>query len=317
MSTADAARLHQNAQGIATILASVLTMAFADAVVKLVSAEMTLWQVFVVRSLVAVPLLAVLLYARRIGLLPRAPGWALLRSALLVCAWIAYYAALPVLTLSVAAVAVYTNPIITTLLSAALIREPVGRRQWAGVLLGFLGAVTVLRPGTEAFNGYTLLPMLSAVLYSVAMVLTRSRCRGETAFVLALSLHAGFLVTGLVATVAIALLGASAETTALAPFLLGGWGPMGAREWGLMVLTGVLAAGYFVGVARAYQIAAPSVIATFDYGYLVAAALWGFVLFAERPDLPTVAGMILIGAAGVLVARPAAPRVTPATVRAA
>ena len=81
---------------------------------------------------------------------------------------------------------------------------------------------------------------------------------------------------------------------------------MGAREWGLMALLGALSAGYFVGVARAYQIAAPSIIATFDYAYLVSAALWGFLLFSETPDHLTVGGMILITMAGLLVAAPSA-----------
>ena len=87
-----------------------------------------------------------------------------------------------------------------------------------------------------------------------------------------------------------------------------GWAPMGLREWGLMGLLGVLSAAYFVGVARAYQIAAPSVVATFDYAYLVSAALWGFVFFAEKPGLPTVGGMILITAAGLLVAAPSSSK---------
>jgi drug/metabolite transporter (DMT)-like permease len=69
-----------------------------------------------------------------------------------------------------------------------------------------------------------------------------------------------------------------------------------------MALIGALSAIYFLGVARAYQIAAPSVIATFDYAYLVSAAVWGFVFFAETPDLLTIGGMILITAAGLLVA---------------
>ena len=69
-----------------------------------------------------------------------------------------------------------------------------------------------------------------------------------------------------------------------------------------MALLGALSAAYVVGVARAYQVAAPSVIATFDYAYLVSAALWGFVFFSEKPDLLTIGRMILITGAGLLVA---------------
>ena len=57
------ARPDRTALGIGIILASVLTMAFADALVKLVSAELTIWQIFATRSLVAIPIIVALLFA--------------------------------------------------------------------------------------------------------------------------------------------------------------------------------------------------------------------------------------------------------------
>lgn len=284
------------------ILASVLMMAFADAVVKLVSSDLTLWQVFFTRSLAAIPIVILLSLATGVGFRLHAPRWALLRSLLLVLTWLAFYAALPVLTLSVAAVAAYTNPIMTALLSAVLIGEPVTKRQWGGVFLGFLGVIAILKPGTEAFSWFTILPLLAAAFYALAMVLTRSKCQQEAPLTLALTLHSLFIVTGLIASIILAILGLGTETKATFPFLLGDWAPMAMREWGWMALLGVLSTAYFAGVARAYQIAATPIIATFDYAYLVSAALWGFVFFAEQPDILTIGGMILITGAGLLVA---------------
>lgn len=310
MASREQARPDRTAQGVAIILASVVTMAFADAMVKLVSAELTLWQVFAARSLFAIPIMILLLFVRGVRLKPRAPKWALVRSALLVLTWLTFYASLPVLDLSVAAVAMYTAPIMIALLSAALIGEAVTGRQWGGVLLGFLGVIAILRPGTDAFSWFTLVPLLGATFYALAMVLTRSKCRAEAPLTLALALHGSFLVAGLIATAVLALIGLGAETKAAFPFLLGDWAPMAGREWGLMALLGVLSAAYFVGVARAYQIAAPSIIATFDYAYLVSAAVWGFVFFSETPGVLTLGGMILITAAGLLVAAPSSNKAT-------
>lgn len=301
-----AAKPDQTALGIGIILASVLTMAFADAVVKLVSADLTVWQVFVARSLFAIPCLVTILFAMGVSLKLLSPTWALIRSGLLVLTWLLFYASLPVLSLSVAAVAVYTNPIITALLSAVVIGERVSPRQWTGVLLGFLGVIAILKPGTDGFSWFTILPLMAAACYSLAMVLTRGKCQDEQPLVLGLALHCSFLVTGLIAVAVLAVIGLDASTVSAFPFLFNGWTAMGAREWGLMALIGVLSAAYFVGVARAYQIAPPSIIATFDYVYLVSAAIWGFIFFAETPDLFTICGMVLITAAGLLVAvRPA------------
>jgi len=283
-------------------------MAFADALVKLVSAELTIWQVFFARSLFGIPILLVLARARNSSLKLRVPRWALARSLCLLLCWLALYSSFTVLTLSVAAVAVYTNPIITTLLSAALIGERVNGRQWGGVLLGFLGVIAIIKPGTESFSWFVILPLIAAALYSIAMIITRSKCQSEAPLTLALTLHTAFLVTGLMGITILSMIGFDADTKLAFPFLLADWAPMGLGEWGLMILLGVLSAAYFMGVARAYQIAPPQIIGTFDYGYLVSAALWGYLFFSETPDTATVSGMILITMAGLLVTAPSSQR---------
>jgi drug/metabolite transporter (DMT)-like permease len=295
-------RPDQIALGIAIILASVTGMAFADAVVKLVSADLTVWQVFATRSVFALSCLLILARLRDGGARSRTTKWVLFRSGLLVLTWLMFYASFPVLDLSVAAVAVYTNPIITALLSVVVLRQSVTGRQWIGVGLGFLGVAAILKPGGEDFSWMIVLPLLGAAFYSLAMILTRSKCQDESAVALAIGLHGGFLITGLVGMGVLALLDLDAEAQAAYPFLLGDWAAMSWREWGLMVFLGALSAAFFLGVARAYQIAPPQIIATFDYGYLVSAAVWGFIFFAEEPDALTVLGMILITLAGVLVA---------------
>mgnify|MGYP000217846636 FL=1 len=293
----------RTARGIVLIVLSVLAMAFADAVVKLVSGDLTVWQVFAIRSAVALPILLLLARVTGAGLRVKAAGWVMLRSLLLVLTWLAFYAALPVLDLSVAAVAVYSNPVITTLMAAMLAGDRVTERQWVGVGLGFLGVIAILRPGTEAFAPATLLPLLAALFYSTAMVLTRVKCQDEPPMALGLAVHAAFLIAGGVAIVALAAIAPGADLVDTNPFLLRGWAGMTGADWGAMVLLGVLSAGYFVGVARAYQIAPAPIIATFDYFYLVSAAIWGFLFFAESPDLFTWLGMALITGAGLLVAK--------------
>ena len=288
--------------GIALIVLSVLAMAFADALVKLASADMPVWQIFVARSVVAIAILAAIMRATKIAMRPLSLKWAYIRTGLLVLTWLAFYAALPMLQLSVAAVVVYTNPILIVLLSALLLGEPVTSRQWSGVIVGFAGVVTILRPGSDAFSVFMLLPLLAAAAYALAMVLTRGKCRDEEPLALGLAVHVSFLLAGSAAVALFQILDLDRSTVALYPFLLRGWTTLDLTQWGLVAVLGILSAAYFVGVAKAYQVAPPPIIATFDYGYLVGAVLWGFVLFAETPDPATVAGMVLITAAGLLVA---------------
>ena len=80
--------------GVVLIVGSVFLMSFGDALIKYNSASFTAWQIFVLRSLIVVPILLALMLILAPGgsLLPKSPWWVGLRSALLVLMWIAYYA---------------------------------------------------------------------------------------------------------------------------------------------------------------------------------------------------------------------------------
>ena len=296
--------------GVCVIIATVFTMAFTDAVIKYLSSDFPLWQIFVLRSLGAIPILVViiLLGSQTSGIRPLSLKWSVTRSMLLAFMYIAIYAAAPVLPLSVIAAALYTGPIFTALFSAALIGEPVGARGWCAVMLGFAGVVIILRPDTDAFSFYMLIPVLAGLLYALAAVITRSKCADEKPQVLAILLNLSVLLVGLLATGAVALLQPLMQHAASYPFLLGDWISMGRREWGVIALLAVLIVIIGLGLAKAYQSAPPSIIATFDYAYLPFAVFWGFVFFAESPDSASVAGMIIIVIAGLLaVGRSTAP----------
>jgi drug/metabolite transporter (DMT)-like permease len=292
------------ALGVVTIVATVFAMSFADAVVKYVSAELPLWQIFVMRSLVVIPLLVALpLFGRPTPVRPKSLFWTFLRGLLLVMMYVAIYAAAPVLSLSVIAAAFYTGPLFIALFSALLIGERVGPRRWTAICIGFAGVLVILRPGTEAFSAPMLIPVVAALFYALAAIVTRTRCIEETPVVLALALNFALLAVGAIATAGIALWQPAAPDAAAYPFLLGAWVAMGSREWGIIGFLAVLMVAIGLGLAKAYQSAPPAIIATFDYSYLVFAAFWSFAIFAEMPDEATVIGMLLIAGAGILVLR--------------
>ena len=309
--TAAAARPDRVALGVATMVATALAMSFGDAVVKLVSADFTVWQIYVARSALAIPMIVALLAARRPravlprALLPRALGWAVLRSFLLMAMWIAFYMALPLLSLSVVAAAYYTGPLFITLFGALLIGEPVGARRWCAIAIGFIGVLVILKPGGEAFDPLALLPVVAAVFYAGAAIVTRAKLAEENPFALSLILNLAFLAVGVLATAGLALWQPDVADGAAYRFMLGTWSAMGPREWAIMALLAVLIVAISSGVAKAYQCAPPAIIAAFDYSYLVFAALWSLAIFAEAPSMTTLSGMALIAGAGLLAIAPA------------
>ena len=290
---------------VAVILVTDLALSLGDAVIKLISADFVLWQIFVIRSIIAIPILiaVIRLRSRSASLAPRRLGWVALRSLMLTLMWVAYYAALPHLALGIAAATFYTLPIFITLFAALFIGDRIGPMGWLAVLLGFAGVLLILKPEAEGFNGYALLPLVSAILYALAMILTRTKCREENPLVLSLSLNVSFVAIGLLATLLIAMVGGPTDEAQATSFLFGEWSIMGKTEWLSMTLLAAAIIIGSVGAAIAYQVGPPATIATFDFAYVGFAGVWGIVFFAEALDGVTITGMVLIIAAGVLAVR--------------
>lgn len=282
--------------GIITILLTVFAMALTDAFVKYASADMTLWQIYVCRSVLALPILVFLSKGR---VQPKAMGWVTVRSIALVAMYLAIYAAIPLVDISVIAASLYTGPLFIVLLSAIFLREPIATAQWLAVALGFVGVLFVVQPNGASFNALSLIPIIAAFLYAVAAVLTRAKCADEAPATLAVSLNVALVVCGGAAS--LWLVASPSEYAASYRFLFGQWSGLDLRTVGILVFMALLIVGVSIGLARAYQSPRPQVIATFDYAYLIFAAFWGFVFFREVPDFWTVAGVALIIGAGILV----------------
>ena len=122
---------------IGVIVAACFALSLGDALIKQQSVEFVLWQIFVLRSAIVLPFLLYLVrfHGERYSLLPRIPGWTLLRSLVLVAMWVSYFVALPHVEFAVAAAASYTLPIFITLLAAMFLGERIGARGWLAVIV--------------------------------------------------------------------------------------------------------------------------------------------------------------------------------------
>lgn len=286
---------------VCTIVFTVLALSFGDALIKLSSGNFVIWQIFVLRSSLAIPCLVVFMMAKAPATLrlPTSFLWTTIRSLLLVVMWVSYYVALPHMSLSAAAAAYYTLPIFITLFSAVFVGDRVSRLGWLSVLLGFVGVLLILKPDVNDFNGYTVLPLFSAMLYALAMILTRTKCQDEAPLLLALALNLAFVLVGIVATGIVQIIPVQNN----GGFLTAPWSALGRAEWSSMLLLAIAVLIGSVGTAIAYQNGPSSVIGVFDFAYVGFAVLWSLLFFSELPDGVSILGMGLIVLAGVLSLR--------------
>ncbi|MBY5931510.1 DMT family transporter [Tateyamaria omphalii] len=277
-------------KAVIAILASVAALSLGDALIKATSLSVPLWQIYILRSAIVVPILWWL--ARSRG--RKRPGsvlWVAVRSALLVAMWLSYYSALPLMPLSLAAAAYYTSPILIIVLTACLSHRWPSSRTLFAIILGFTGVVLILRPDTSGFEFATMLPVLAAFLYACAMVLTARKCRNDDPFVLALALNIAFIAAGAL----LALFSGQQGS-----FVLGTWQSVGPEMIAIMSALALVILVGSVGAAIAYQQGPPAMIAAFDYSYLLFSLVWGVLFFGEWPAALAVLGIAMIAAAGLM-----------------
>ena len=284
-------------RGVTLIILTVFAISVQDVIFKLFSSTLTLWQIFTIRALIALPLFFVLV--RMQGLqttaLPLAfQKWPLLRSFFMTLTFMAFYAAIPFLSLSTIGASMSIAPIFVTLLSAFVIREPVGWMGWVAVLIGFAGVLVLLQPGSDAFSFWALLPLVGALFYAMAHIIMRSKCQDVPLSAMALSLN-------LVMSVLFFLWQPQSEMANAYPYIFGNWSSVGITGWLVLGLLAVLVIIIGMGMAGAYQAAPPSIISTFEYGYLVFVVFWDILFFDTSPTPLKLIGMGLIIAAGLLV----------------
>ena len=297
-------RPHKVLLGVSLILAAALTISIQDVVYKFFSSDLTLWQIFTIRGVFAVPVLFMITRVRagQQGVLREALGkWAVLRSIFFTLTFLAYYGAIPFLSLSTVGAANYIAPIFITLLSAYAIREAVGPLGWLGVVLGFIGVIVLLQPGSDAFSGWVLLPVLGAVFYAFAHITTRTKCQNISVSALSLSVNLVMMIVGLMVSVLLVWIKPQGDMVNAYPYIFGLWSKMNITDWlvlmvlaGFTVVIGMLLAG-------AYQAAPPAIVSTFEYSYLVFVALWDILFFGILPTTSSITGMLLIVGAGLLV----------------
>ncbi|MEM1078512.1 MAG: DMT family transporter [Pseudomonadota bacterium] len=281
---------YQTQSAVLAIILSVAALSLGDAVIKGSGLTLPLWQMLILRSALVVPVLLGLALHRRARILTNL-RWTALRSLLLVCMWLSYYAALPLMPLSLAAAAFYTGPLFIVALSALVARHwPVGPVIVA-IVAGFFGVLLIIRPDTSGFALGTLLPVLAAMLYACAMVLTSAKCRADDPIALVLFLNLSFILCG-------GVLGLFSGREG--SFLLGPWQALTPPLMGAVSVLAILILIGSLGAAIAYQKGPPATVAAFDYSYLIFSLAWGAVFFAEWPSALGLIGIGIILGAGLL-----------------
>jgi drug/metabolite transporter (DMT)-like permease len=177
----------------------------------------------------------------------------------------------------------FISPLFVTSLSVIFLGEKVGLRRWTATIVGLIGVLIIVRPGTAAFQPAAIFPIISALGWASALVLTRKMSGADHPITtMAYSAIVGFLVLSV-----------------FVPFY---WTSPTPTQLAIGVAIGVSSTvGHWI-VVLAFRYADASVLAPFSYVQLMWVTLLGFVVFSEIPDIWTFVGAAIIIASGVYTA---------------
>jgi len=279
--------------GIASILAAVFFFAITDAVAKWLSQTYEPVQIVFLRYVFGLIPVAFLVWrAGGLGTLrTRRPFLHGLRALVIFTALLLLFTGLRRLPLAEAISVAFTAPLFVTALSGPLLGEPVRARQWAAVLIGFLGALIVIQPGTAAFRVESLIVVVSALCFALSALITRRLSRTEST----------------VAIMTYTTIGAGLASLPIMPFV---WRTPAPDDLWLFLTIGLIGsvAGFFV--IQAYRNAPPAIVAPFDYTALIWAALIGWIVWQDKPGAPIWLGAGIIAASGLYIIHREARRKT-------
>jgi drug/metabolite transporter (DMT)-like permease len=291
--------------GVGWLTFGLLAFALHDAALKSLSGDYALGQVMFSRAVVAFPIMLAMVWweSGLASLADRRMGVLLFRSAMLMTGYVCYYMAFAAMTFADAVALYCTVPLIVVVLAGPLLGERVGVVRWIAVAVGFAGVLVMLRPGSGLFEPAGLLILVCALLYSLGMVMARGMAGSVSTSVMSFTNNLIYLLVAPLLGFVFTLPADPATTHASLAFLTRPWTwpPLG--DLLVMASCGVTGALGIIGLTAGYRNAEANLVASFEYTYLVWAAVFGFFLFGEVPASATVAGSVMIVVAGLVALR--------------
>ena len=249
--------------------------------IKLLGQRLHITQILLVRQIGMVIMVALAILRNFPGSLRTTrPGLQLIRVLCALVAMLCGFTAVIHMPLADATAIFFAKSFFVTVFAVFFLSETVGVYRWSAVLIGFVGVMVMLQPGTDNFSIYGLASLAGAAGAAAVMILLRLLSRSDSTDTI---LTYGALGVGLVMII---------------PGIYF-WQQATASEW--LLLAAVAVVSYFGQKCNifAYKHGEASLLASLDYVRLLWATLFGFLIFDQLPGMSTWFGAVIVVAAAI------------------
>ena len=270
--------------GILLMVCGVACFAVMDATIKWLTEDFAVTQIVALRSWFGLPVLFALVYLEGgiSSLKTTRPGAHSLRYLLVLALSFSFFWVLSQMKLVDAIAITFASPILIAALSVPVLKESVGIHRWLAILVGFVGILIMLRPGSGVFQWASVVALGSTIVYAILMITTRALKSTESTAALMFYPQVGMAITGAV----------------FVPFF---WIPPSPVELGLFALAGTFGSLGILCLTNAFRLAPAATVSPFEYSALIWAALLGYFLWQEIPDKFIVLGSTVVISSGMYI----------------
>jgi len=276
--------MSHNAKGALLALIAFGLFATHDVFIKTLGATYSPIQIVFFSVLLSFPLASIMLMrdAKPGTLLPVHPWWMAVRTIAAVITGVSAFYAFSDLPLTQAYAILFATPLLITVLSIPILGETVRLQRWLAVIVGLIGVIVVLRPGsTELSTGHIAAIVAACAGAFASIVVRKIGAEERTVVMLLYPMVANFVLMG----IALAFV----------------YKPMPIEHLGMLAIISVIAWTAARFIIAAYQTGEAAIVAPMQYSQIIWATGYGLIFFDEVPDLYTAIGAAIIIASGLFI----------------
>ena len=278
-------------------------LAIQDVLIKLVSDELSLFQIQFFRSTIGIAVIIgyQAIIHEPIRLTTAYPLLTVCRGLMFFFGYSAFYFSQSKMPIATMTVLFLVSPFFITLTSIYFFKSQVGYRRWISILIGFVGVVLICQPETGQFNFYYLIPIIVALSYAFSVIIVKKTADRDTLYQ---QMILTYLIMGLLSGITGLLFGDgrfdTAENSEVA-FIVRSWQFVDIESTFKLFTISVLGSVGLLVLMGAYRVADPAVISPYEYSLLIWMILLGYLVWGDVPSFNIAIGMVLIVGAGIYI----------------
>ena len=256
-------------------LLSVLCFAIMDVLIKKISFTIPTFEIIFFRCFFGLIPVFFMMYYTHSTIRTAKINLHFLRAVVAALAMFGFFKSFQLLPLADVTAIAFSSIMITTIMAIFFLNESVGLRRWSAIILGFIGVFIILRPGSEFFNFYMLLPLLAAIGLSLAIIIIKILLKTDTPPTCSFYMHVIVAVIMLITL----------------PF---GWVIPNINEFTFLILIGIVGGTAQILVTNAFKLSSVSLLVPFEYTHILWAITFGIIFFSDYPTIYVLIGSTII-----------------------